>query len=224
MKNWYLVLKNLKDGNKMGLNVLNNWLYINNQAVQSVPCDTAKYDADKTNTVQYIVHHYTASTTAKSAHQSYQDPTTQASWHLTIDRDGNVYQLLGFDKVAWHAGESAYGGFNFLNPVSIGIEHVNAGPLTMKNQQLVTWTGQPVANQDVYLDSSGNSWMNYTQQQIQASAQVTLFLARTFKVRDIVSHSQICVPPGRKQDTGPAWQSTLNSIRQAYLGAGKKLR
>lgn len=219
MKNWYLVMKNKLNGPRrgnVGMNVLNNWLYVNDQAVKEVPCSVPKYDENKENNVQYIIHHYTASTTAQSAHDSYKDPATQASWHLTIDRDGTVYQLLGFDKVAWHAGESAWGNLKYLNPVSIGIEHVSAGPLTIKNGSYSAWDGQAISVKDVYFDVNAAPWMNFTPIQAQASIQVTLFLANYFKVRDILGHNQICVPPGRKLDPGPAWQPTLQYIRKQY--------
>ena len=223
MRNLYLVAKNSllrnKGKNEMGvINVLNNLLYIKEKQVPFLANPVKKY-SDGVNTCQYIIMHYTGSTTAKSAHNQYLDPKTQVSWHLTIDRDGNVTQLLGFDKIAWHAGKSSWGKggglINGLNGHSIGIEHSNAGPLSEKNGAYVTWSGQTIPNSDVFFDAHGNPWQAYSPNQLKASKFLTVELAKILKVKDILSHEMIS--PGRKSDTGPAFQATLNDIRKTYL-------
>lgn len=222
MKNLYLIAKNSLNSNKgkniMGvINVLNNMLYIKEQQVPFIDNPVAKY-SEGVNSCQYIIMHYTGSTTAKSAHNQYLDPTTQVSWHLTIDRDGNVYQLLGFDKIAWHAGKSQWGvgpgAINGLNPVSIGIEHSNAGPLSEKNGAYVTAFGQTIPNIDVFFDDDGNPWQAFSDAQLKASRFLTLELAKILKVKDILTHAMIS--PGRKQDTGPAFKATYDDIRSTY--------
>lgn len=204
------------------INVLNNLLYINNNQVPFVANPIDKFSAG-TNTQEYIIMHFTGSTTAQSAHNQYLDPTTQVSWHLTVDRDGNVWQLLGFDKIAWHAGQSQWGtgpgALVGMNKYSIGIEHSNAGPLTESNGSYVTAFGQVIPNVDVFFDSNGNPWQAFTPQQLAASRYLTLALARILNVKDILSHEMIS--SGRKVDTGPAFLNTLNSIRQAYHTGGQ---
>ena len=207
------------NGDKMAqpINVVNNLLYINNQQVPFLANDTPKY-SDGVNTCDYIICHYTGGTTAQSAHNTYLDPSTQVSWHLTIDRDGNVTQLLGFDKIAWHAGQSSWGtgpqALVGMNKYSIGIAHSNAGPLSEKNGAYVTWTGQVIPNVDVFFDANGNPWQAFSPDQLKASRYLVLALANILKVKDILSHEMIS--PGRKQDTGPAYLATLTDIRNTY--------
>lgn len=221
MKNLYLIAKNSlsNKGTNMAqpINVLNNLLYIGNQQVPFIDNPVAKY-SEGTNTCEYIIMHYTGSTTAKSAHAQYLDPAAQVSWHLTVDRDGNVYQLLGFDKIAWHAGKSSWGtgpgALIGMNSHSIGIEHSNAGPLTEKNGCYITAFGQIIPNIDVFFDNDGNPWQAFTPQQLKASKFLVVELAKILKVKDVLSHAMIS--PGRKQDTGPAFQATLDDIRTTY--------
>jgi AmpD protein len=46
----------------------------------------------------------------------------KVSSHLLIRRDGSVVQFVPFDKRAWHAGESSFGGRAQCNDFSIGVE------------------------------------------------------------------------------------------------------
>jgi len=56
----------------------------------------------------------------------------RVSAHLVIGRQGEVYQLVPFDKRAWHAGESEFLGRERCNDFSIGIELIGPeeGPFT----------------------------------------------------------------------------------------------
>ncbi|MCX4860847.1 N-acetylmuramoyl-L-alanine amidase [Streptomyces canus] len=70
-------------------------------------------DGDAVNT---IVIHDTESTAA-SAINSFQQPSTYASAHYVIGADGSVTQMVPTKDVAWHAGNK------YVNDHSIGIEH-----------------------------------------------------------------------------------------------------
>ena len=105
MMNLYLALKNFRKKRDMGIDVLNNLLYVNNKQIPFIKNDMVKYSEGE-NTKEFLIYHFTASTTASSAVNNYLDPETKVSWHLTIDRDGSVNQILPFDKIAWHAGKS----------------------------------------------------------------------------------------------------------------------
>ena len=59
---------------------------------------------------QYLIIHYTAGRSAESSVRHFQDPAARASAHLVIGRDGRIWQLVPFNRVAWHAGVSAWGG------------------------------------------------------------------------------------------------------------------
>jgi AmpD protein len=46
----------------------------------------------------------------------------RVSAHLLIERDGTITQFASFDRRAWHAGASEFGGRQRCNDFSIGIE------------------------------------------------------------------------------------------------------
>jgi len=46
----------------------------------------------------------------------------RVSAHYYVTRAGLIYQLVYDELAAWHAGESAWGGFTTINPQSIGVE------------------------------------------------------------------------------------------------------
>lgn len=81
----------------------------------------------RTAPVKYIVVHGTWMADDHAARDRLCDPEAKVSSHYLIYRDGTLYQLVADDHVAWHAGQSAWGGDTALNDSSIGIEIGNAG-------------------------------------------------------------------------------------------------
>jgi len=79
---------------------------------------------------QYIVIHYTAHQSAKSALATLTDANRgerRVSAHYLIGKDGTRYQLVSDLHTAWHAGPGRWGTITNLNQVSIGIELDNDG-------------------------------------------------------------------------------------------------
>ncbi|MCY2987580.1 MAG: Ig-like domain-containing protein, partial [Planctomycetota bacterium] len=66
--------------------------------------------------IRWIVVHTTEST-ADSAIQWFQNPSSGVSAHYIVKRDGSIVQLVRDHDIAWHAGNWSY------NQQSIGIEH-----------------------------------------------------------------------------------------------------
>ena len=102
-------------------------------------------NTDEGNTPEYVILHYTANATTGPAVQTLTDPRpdnpiARVSAHLVIGPDGSVIQLVPFDRIAWHAGESNWEGKRWLNRFSIGIEMVNDGKLKPGPENL-TWRG-----------------------------------------------------------------------------------
>ncbi|MGB5472614.1 MAG: 1,6-anhydro-N-acetylmuramyl-L-alanine amidase AmpD [Gammaproteobacteria bacterium] len=100
----------------------------------------------------------------------------RVSSHLLIRRDGELVQYVPFDKRAWHAGESCFGGRPACNDFSIGIE------------------------------LEGQDDEPYAPVQYERLAAVTEALVRTYpglSRQAIAGHSDIA--PGRKTDPGPAF-------------------
>jgi N-acetylmuramoyl-L-alanine amidase len=75
----------------------------------------------------YVILHQTSDDSVEDALATLQDPERKVSAHYLIGRDGSLYQLVGEDRRAWHAGVSYWGGNTDLNSGSIGIELDNNG-------------------------------------------------------------------------------------------------
>lgn len=82
---------------------------------------------DRKHPVDMLVLHYTGMETGEAALARMQDEAASVSAHYMIWEDGNIAQLVGEDKRAWHAGVSSWQGDEDLNSRSIGIEIVNGG-------------------------------------------------------------------------------------------------
>lgn len=100
----------------------------------------------------------------------------QVSAHVLVDRRGQLTQYVGFDKRAWHAGQSCYQGRERFNDFSIGIE------------------------------LEGTDWQPYDARQYETLAHLVMVLQHCFPAitdGNLVGHSTIA--PQRKTDPGPAF-------------------
>lgn len=100
----------------------------------------------------------------------------RVSSHLLIRRDGGVIQYVPFDRKAWHAGRSSFGGRAECNEFSIGIE------------------------------LEGTDDCAFTAVQYERLAGITRLLLQHYpRITDarITGHSDIA--PGRKTDPGPCF-------------------
>lgn len=169
-----------------------------------------------TNTVikpKFIVLHYTASSTARSAINTLVNPKSRVSAHLVIDTDGNTTQMVEFDKKAWHAGPSKMHGYKGLNKHSIGIEFVNIGYLTKAVGGLMDPYGQFV-EYDKYkcirakqprIGSGNYYWPLYPKDQIDVGLAIVASLLQEYpSIEYIVTHEEID-SRGWKTDVGPAF-------------------
>ena len=107
------------------------------------------------------------------------------SSHLFIRRDGSVIQFVPFDRRAWHAGESEFGGRTHCNDFSIGIE------------------------------LEGTDTVAFRRGQYACLAAICNLLLREYGIprENIVGHADIA--PGRKTDPGEAfeWDYFRKSLR-----------
>ncbi|MCG8672230.1 MAG: N-acetylmuramoyl-L-alanine amidase [Pseudomonadales bacterium] len=165
-----------------------------------------------------VVLHFSGTGTLQSAINTMLDPEVKASVHLIIGRNGNVVQLLPFDRIAWHAGVSEYQGRKDLNRYSIGIELENAGRLTKAGDQYVSWFGRTYGEDDVVQAAHANEaepsfWHRYSEAQISAVLDVCRVLCRDYGITNILGHDEIS--PQRKVDPGPAFP--LDIVRERLL-------
>lgn len=158
---------------------------------------------------EYIIMHYTASTSASSTIEWFLDPRAQVSAHLLIGRDGTITQFVPFTTIAWHAGESSWDGLLSLNRYSIGIELVNGGRLTQSGDHWICpLTNVIIPADQVKMAQHQNetfvsAWQTYTDIQLNVATAVGKTLAGYYQIKDIIGHDDVA--PGRKVDPGPAF-------------------
>lgn len=152
----------------------------------------------------FIIMHYTASDSAAGSIAWLRTPAAQASAHVVIDQAGLVTQLVPFDTVAWHCGPSKWGGERHLNQTSIGIELVNPGPVSQLQPGTYGTRKRMYAESEV-LHADGRVWAKYPDAQLEAAAEVVRHCFDTYGPMTLLGHSDVCDPPGRKQDPGPAF-------------------
>ena len=168
---------------------------------------------------EYLVIHYTVVTTAVATVQAFKNPAVQASAHLVLDVDGTFIQMVPFNRKAWHAGKSTWGGRSGCNDFTIGIEVVNPGPLIQRGSGYVdvnnrAWHGEVVKARHKNGRASWDYWAAYDPRQLDALREVGPTIVTAYGLRDVVGHDDIA--PGRKTDPGPAFP--LASIRACLLG------
>ena len=96
------------------------------------------------------------------------------SAHVCVFRDGSATQYVGFDRRAWHAGESSFDGRSRCNDFSIGVE------------------------------LEGGDALPFTDPQYRTLARLVRALQKAYPAitpERIVGHADIA--PGRKTDPGP---------------------
>ncbi|MBI1795248.1 MAG: N-acetylmuramoyl-L-alanine amidase [Chloroflexi bacterium] len=156
----------------------------------------------------FIVIHSTEGQSAQAAIEWLSVKKSRVSSHLVIGRDGAVTQLVPFNVIAWHAGQSYWEGYKYLNIYSIGIELDNAGKMTRINNQWVA------AFKKVYPDNEvmqathkfgvkPAGWHIFTPEQIQATVDVCKLLVKAYGITEIIGHDDIS--PKQKWDPGPAF-------------------
>ncbi|KXF92105.1 N-acetylmuramoyl-L-alanine amidase [Phaeobacter inhibens] len=170
-----------------------------------------------------VVLHDTASTLDKGSAAGYlRDNNAKVSVHFVVELDGSVVQQVPVNRVANHAGRSAYHGRKGCNQFSIGIELVNPGRMTEINRETaLTWYGKTL-DRDAYQiieaqtpEHGHGLWMAYPEPQIAALLVLLEFLfAEVETLEDITTHWYIS--PGRKVDTNPLFP--LDHIRSVVLG------
>ncbi|MBP5368306.1 MAG: N-acetylmuramoyl-L-alanine amidase [Bacteroidales bacterium] len=170
-----------------------------------------------------IVIHYTAGP-YQSSLNTLVNPKVKASAHVLVDRDGSITQLIPFNEIAWHAGESSYGGRSGYNKYSIGIEIVNSGPLTKSGNVYRSWYGSAYNPSDVVEAIHRNQntpkyWHVYTAEQIETVKQLCAELIEAYpNIKQILGHEEIA--PARKTDPGPAFP--LDKLRDQLLGSDRR--
>jgi N-acetylmuramoyl-L-alanine amidase len=141
------------------------------------------YD-ERTLPISLLVLHYTGMESGQAALNRMTDPAAKVSAHYMIEQDGQVFELVGEDHRAWHAGVAEWAGVTNVNSASIGIELVNGG--------------HNVPNPDGTLP-------NFPDAQINALIPLCKAIMARHEIlaKHVVGHSDIA--PERKDDPGEAF-------------------
>lgn len=168
---------------------------------------------------EYLVMHFTKGSSAESSVDWLLNPAAKASAHVVIGKNGDITQLVKFNRKAWHAGRSSWEGKDGLNNCSIGIELDNYGDMLGQQGNWHTGWGKPVPDQEVVqlphkFDGKLRGWNVYPEQQLRIALLVAQTLVETYQLKDVIGHDDIS--PGRKLDPGPAFP--MASFRSAIFG------
>jgi N-acetylmuramoyl-L-alanine amidase len=176
----------------------------------------------KPQNLDTIVIHYTAGSNRLSSVKTLSNPSKKVSAHLVIGRDNKITQLVPFDTVAWHAGESAHNGRVGLNNYSIGIEIDNAGVLDKSGENFFSWFGKQYDSSEVFEGIHRNEtklkyWHRYLEWQISEVQEICELLVKEYNIKYILGHEEIS--PKRKIDPGPAFP--LDKLRDKIFNADR---
>ena len=162
-----------------------------------------------------VVVHFTCSYNLKDTAEYF--ASAGVDIHLLIDKNGEVVQMVPFNRKAAHAGESKWNGFTSLNNHFIGIELINIGPLVKKGEKFYDcynreWKGQVVEREML----GYKYWEPFTAAQERALWDVLVAIKSKYKIlnKNICGHHECS--PGRKSDPGGSLSFTMESLR-SYL-------
>lgn len=212
-----------------------DFLYENGSRVTYVASPHFSGTNPVNQTPRILVMHYTGGSSAASSVNWFANPNSKVSAHITIGRDGSLFQSVPLNRKAWHAGTSSYTkadgtSVSGLNSYSIGIELANAGacfqtaagswknPLGVRvepdniieaeHKNGPIWMGSAVGNM------ARPGWEIYPEAQLHAAHQVAAALVEHYGLQDIVGHDDIA--PVRKSDPGPLFNT--QGFRDAVFG------
>ena len=77
--------------------------------------------------IRYLIIHYSGMQSGRVSMDRLKNPKSKVSCHYFIERNGNIFNMVEDDKIAWHAGKSKWKDLKNLNKHSIGIEIQNKG-------------------------------------------------------------------------------------------------
>ena len=126
--------------------------------------------------ISILLLHYTGMSDAQKSCDWLCNEASEVSCHYLVDEQGDIIQMVGEDKRAWHAGLSSWGDEEDINSVSIGIEIQNQG--------------------------HNLGYTDFPETQMQSVADLAHDIATRHRINPkcILAHSDVA--PGRKIDPG----------------------
>ena len=145
-----------------------------------------------------LIIHYTAGADAESAIRTLCDPHRQVSAHVVVGRDGQITQLVSFQRIAWHAGKSRWGARESFNQHALGIEIDNAGQLEMQDGRYLSWFGREYQQAEVMWgvhrhQTQRTPWHRFPAVQLQGVVCLCRLLVSAYGIRHILGHDEIAL-------------------------------
>lgn len=142
---------------------------------------------------------------------NYLSEKGRASAHIVVGRSGDITQLVEFNVIAHHAGDSSWRGVQWCNSYSIGIEMDNWGGLKKDAAgNLKSWTGVKINPEDAIeaFHKNGSKeyayWEEFPEKQLVAALDLVSAILKAYpSITEIVGHDDVA--PRRKVDPGPAF-------------------
>jgi len=144
------------------------------------------FDSRDGDEIKFLILHYTGMKTGQDALDRLCSADAKVSAHYTVDEDGTVYQHVGEEMCAWHAGVSSWQGERKINAKSIGVEIVNPG--------------------------HEFGYREFTDAQLSAVKELCLDILNCHEtIEHVLAHSDVA--PDRKEDPGELfpWKDFANS-------------
>lgn len=158
-----------------------------------IDIDASTVSPNQNSRVRKLVLHYTA-VDLETSLKMLTDPARQVSAHYLVpDPDTGqtpqtkVYQLVGEQQRAWHAGLSYWQGKHSLNDGSIGIEIVNSG--------------FPPEDENVPLMQ--RRWYPFAEQQVKLVGSLAQQIVKRYDISPVKVVGHMDITPQRKTDPGP---------------------
>jgi len=167
-----------------------------------------------------VTIHYTAGRNLMSSLDALR--ASGNAYHLLIDREGGVYQLMGFEAALWHSGRALWQGLS-PNRSHLAVALLSWGKLTkIKDGAYVNWLGVAVPKGDVVERMSG-CWDAATQAQEEAlMGFLTWAVYKGIDPKNICGHDECAIPRGRKVDPGGVLSVSMPVIREALKNEVRK--
>ncbi|MDH3194991.1 MAG: N-acetylmuramoyl-L-alanine amidase [Hyphomicrobiales bacterium] len=155
-----------------------------------------------------IVVHETSSRLTKGNVVNYlKKNDRKVSYHVVVERDGEIVQMAPLNRRCHHAGRSAWNGRKGCNNFAIGIGIVGPGPLKGTKAKAKSWFGVWYGEQDEIEEMAspyhGNNrlWLKMTDAQDAALINLVKAIQAAYPGIGIAGHYH--VSPGRKVDPPP---------------------
>lgn len=137
------------------------------------------------------------------------------AYHLIVDRDGTVYQMVPLTKTVWHAGKATWGSAS-PNRSHLSISLMSWGEVErLAPGAFETWNGLAIPTADVE-DRRGAFWDAATPAQEVALVEALVWACGLgIAVGNICGHDECALPKGRKIDPGGVISKTMEELRAA---------